>query len=268
MVSIVIPVYNAEATLDKCIQSILAQSCADLEILPVDDGSTDSSLAILRALEKQDARIRVFTQANQGASSARNLALRHATGEYIQFVDSDDTLPPDAVGQLLHAMASQDADMVIARYYEFFYGKRYLRGYFTEDALLSQEAFLAQLTRHPNSFFHAVLWNKLYRRELIAANGLCCDPSLPWGEDFAFNMQYLRYVRAVAILETPVYNYIRRMGGLAITTGIGTLLHPIASIRLKLSLYGLYKQLFIHAGLFETYRRVLPRYLFSMTIND
>ena len=103
-VSVIVPVYNAEKTLVSCIGSVLHQPFEDIEVLAVDDGSTDQSLALLREIAEQDGRVRVFAQDNSGVAAARNLALNHAVGTYVQFVDSDDLLAPDATGRMVEAM--------------------------------------------------------------------------------------------------------------------------------------------------------------------
>lgn len=98
-VSVIVPVYNAEKTLVSCIGSVLHQPFEDIEVLAVDDGSTDQSLSLLREIAAQDGRVRVFAQDNSGVAAARNLALNHAVGTYVQFVDSDDLLAPGGVGR-------------------------------------------------------------------------------------------------------------------------------------------------------------------------
>lgn len=268
LVSVIVPVYNAHKTLHMCLQSILSQSHDVLEVLLVDDGSRDQSLSILREYAKADPRVHVFSKANGGVSSARNLALEHATGEYVQFVDSDDMLLPHATARLLKAIQSQGCDMAIGRYIERFNDTRQERGYLKTDMVLSQQSLLGRLSLHPNSFYYAVLWNKLYRRDLIAQHGIRFLGGLPWGEDFAFNTQYMRYVDSAAMLSGPVYEYNRNFNGLALTTARRTVAHPIYAIRVKLALHHYYKQLYIDTGLYARYRRVLPRYLFKVTINQ
>ena len=113
-VSIIVPVYNAGKTISRCVDSILKQTCRDFELLLIDDGSTDHSGAICDDYQARDSRVRVFHQQNSGVSAARNLALREAKGEYLQFVDSDDWITPDATASLLRAARDNDCDMVIA----------------------------------------------------------------------------------------------------------------------------------------------------------
>lgn len=268
VVSVIVPVYNAEKTVRRCLDSILTQSYQYLEVLVVDDGSTDSSLATLREYEKHDPRVRVFTKENGGVSSARNVAIDQASGEYIQFVDSDDVLAVGATESMLQAMQSQDADLVIARYTEVAGNLRNQRGYLKDNMTIDQALFLDYLSAHPNSFYYAVLWNKLYRRDIIAQNDIRCDDKLPWGEDFAFNTVYFRYANQVAIISNVVYEYWRSTDGLALSTALACIKRPIYSIRVKFWLHGYYKQLYLNVGLYEKYRRVLPQYLFKVTISN
>ena len=113
-VSIIIPVYNAEKTIGRCIDSILNQEYADFELLLVDDGSTDGSGGICDAYADRDGRIQVFHQAHAGVSASRNLALDRARGDYLQFLDSDDWITTDATSSLVRAMEGGPCDMVVS----------------------------------------------------------------------------------------------------------------------------------------------------------
>ena len=117
MVSVIVPVYNAESTLRRCADSILEQSYPDLELILVDDGSKDSSPLICDSYMQKDARVRVIHKPNSGASATRNLGIAEARGHYLQFVDSDDWLTPDATEKLVAAAEAHQADLVIADFY-------------------------------------------------------------------------------------------------------------------------------------------------------
>ena len=117
-ISVILPCYNAERYLNACFESLFAQSMRDFEVIFIDDGSLDGSLAIARRCAGRDDRIRVFAQENQGVSAARNLGLSHARGEWITFVDGDDILPPDALETLLSG-AAEDVDMVVCPHETF-----------------------------------------------------------------------------------------------------------------------------------------------------
>jgi glycosyltransferase involved in cell wall biosynthesis len=112
VISVVVPVYNAERHLGQCVEAISAQPFADYEVIAVDDGSTDGSAALLAAWRARDARVRVVAQANAGPSAARNNGLAHAEGDYVWFVDADDAVAPDALGAIAATARAHDADIV------------------------------------------------------------------------------------------------------------------------------------------------------------
>ena len=268
MVSVVIPVYNAHATLRACLDSVLGQSFEALEVLAVNDGSADDSAAILEEYRRADARLRVFSLANGGVSAARNCAINQATGAYLQFVDSDDVLPHDATRSMVTALTTQRCDLVIAPYTEVLPMQRQVRGFLRNDMVLSQTDFLGRLSAHPNSFYYSVMWNKLYRRDLVILNSIRCDPELPWGEDFAFNMLYDRYVESVAVLSKPVYDYHKSLSGLTVGSARLCIAHPIYSVRIKLKLRKYYRQLYEATGLYDEYRHEISKFMFQFTINN
>ena len=117
LISIIVPVYNVEAYLDRCMESILKQTYKRLEIILVDDGSTDSSREKCDAYAKQDSRIKVIHKKNSGLSDARNAGLALATGDYIGYVDSDDWIEPDMYQSLYDACAEHDAELAVCRYF-------------------------------------------------------------------------------------------------------------------------------------------------------
>jgi len=147
MISIIIPIYNTEAYLHSCVDSLLAQTVPDLQIILVDDGSTDGSPAIAKAYAKQDKRIEVYRQTHAGQSAARNLGLSHAQGDYIAFVDADDTLTPDWCAK--HLAAIEGVDYVQSGYTRV-----------QDSAIICQKTPL-----HPYLFTSPCM--RLYRREAI-----------------------------------------------------------------------------------------------------
>ena len=116
-VSIIVPVYNAENTISRCIESILNQEYSDFELLLVNDGSTDGSGAVCDAYAARDARVRVIHKENTGVSDTRNTALDQARGTYLQFLDSDDWITPDATSSLVRAAESAQCDLVVSDFY-------------------------------------------------------------------------------------------------------------------------------------------------------
>lgn len=268
VVSIIVPVYNACETLERCVLSILNQSYRELEVLLVNDGSKDESLALMRTFALRDARVRILNQANMGVGAARNHALNQATGKYVQFVDSDDCLPERSTERMVRAIESENCEIAIGEYDECVGSQCQRRGFLKSDAVLFQAELLDRLCEHPNSFYYGVLWNKLYVRSIIIRQSIRCLTDMPWGEDFAFNMQYMRFVGSAAIVGDSVYRYYRSMNGMALRSAMMCTVHPINAIKVKMVLHQYYKQLYIDAGLYEKYKNTLSTYLFKVTINN
>ena len=263
LISIIMPVYNAEKTLAESTGSILRQTYPRWELILVDDGSRDNSLALCRRLAQQDARVRVIAQKNAGPALARNAALDEVRGEFVLFADSDDWLEPDACQRMIDAIG--DCELVIA-HYSFDLGITHTpRGLLSGDRVLSEQEFLMELIQRPGSFYFSALWNKLYRADIIRRLALRFDPFLTWGEDFAFNMQYAHAVsRGVALLSTPLYHYVKNPA----STSIRTLIHVVHSCQIKYRLYQHLKALYVEKGLYESYRPLIHRYIWNVTLTD
>lgn len=213
-VSIIVPVYNAEKKLRRCIESILKQDFTAFELLLMDDGSKDGSGNICDEYAASDDRIYVLHKENSGVSDTRNQAIRLARGEYLQFVDSDDWLTPEATGLLAGTMEKHGCDLVISDFYRVVGERLAHKGDIQEDGLLTREEFAAYMMENPADFYYGVLWNKLYKKSIIDKYKLFMDRETSWCEDFLFNMEYLRHVRTVYALHVPVYYYVKTKGSL------------------------------------------------------
>ncbi len=213
-VSVIIPVYNASKTLRRCVDSILKQDFRDFEVILVDDGSRDDSVRIAAEYEISDRRVRSVTKENGGVSSARNLGLEMATGEWVEFIDSDDWLPMDAIKLLVREMEQQKADMVIGDFYRVYEGKISRRGSIDNGSVITRDEYAEAMMKSPADLYYGVLWNKLYRRDLIEKYHVRLDEKVSYGEDMIFNLEYLLHVDSVAVLKAPVYYYIRTPGSL------------------------------------------------------
>lgn len=201
-ISIIIPVYNAGDTLSRCVDSVLAQSFGDFEVLLVDDGSTDSSAKICDEYAAKDSRVRVFHKENGGVSSARNVGLDHALGEWVCFCDADDFLPAGAWTEKLLAV---EADMLIGSYEEVKAdGRRTLR--LLDDAAYRGGAEVRRLCseRLTHPAFHT-LWGKFFRRGLL--DGLRLDGRLTNGEDTLYLLRCLAQAKACRTVKAPLYCY-------------------------------------------------------------
>ncbi len=265
LISVIIPVYNAEKTLRRAIESLHRQQYDRLQIILVNDGSRDGSDALCRALQAEDARIEYYAQENQGASGARNTALRYAKGDYYCFVDADDELLPNALPTMLESMQAGNADLVIGHFLFAVGDISADRGRIKRDAVMTDGEFVSEMVKWPTTFYFGVLWNKLYRGDIIRKNNLTFDTALDWGEDFAFNTLYLLHVHTVRALSQPVYRYFKAPNGLSVRTVLQNLGQ---ACRTKWRMYGYYKTLCMQKGVMKKYPLRIRLYFISITLID
>ena len=247
-VSIIIPVYNTEKYLRECLDSVLAQTMTDIEVLCVDDGSTDSSPEILNEYAAKDPRVTVInSEINNGLGGARNLGLPHATGKYLLFLDSDDIFDPQLVEKTYARAEETSADICVfggERYYEDT-GKRIPMPGLCRADLIPETVFSAK--DHPNEIFSIsfpAVWNKLFRREFINAEGIVF-PKLRTCEDFPFTFTALACAERITLLNEPLVSYRQRSGSLMQSQDKYNLVFYDAhrELRSRLTARGLYEPL-------------------------
>ena len=208
MLSIIIPIYNAERYLSDCLDSILNQSYSDFELLLIDDGSTDASGAICDHYAIEDSRILVIHQPNQGVSAARNKGIENAMGDWLYFMDADDTLKPDGLRQLL-SLTSEKTDMIWAGY-EVYDEHRNLTYAIEERVVKTLTITEALKNMYQPEYYHyqGYLWCKLFRRELLIHAGFRFNEHIYFNEDRLFVTQAIcASGNEVVMTTTPVYNY-------------------------------------------------------------
>ncbi len=213
-VSIVVPVYNTEAYLPACVESLLAQTHRELELLFVDDGSTDGCSAILDAYAEKDPRIRVIHTKNGGASAARNTGIDAATGVFIGFVDSDDTVEPAYVETLLKAF-SDHPQIGVGICNRFIHGHpngRKTGGTAGAGAVLSPKEAIKYAVSIGKSF-EGYLWNKLFRASIFRDPSLRLDPRISVCEDLLLCAKIFAAGQSAYYDPTPLYHYLYRESG-------------------------------------------------------
>lgn len=266
-ISVVVPVYNGAAFVERCLETVLSQK-VPLEVVVVDDGSTDGTGAVLHRLAQRDNRIRVIFQENAGVAAARNRAMAECRGEYIRFVDADDVLPENSMEALLWAVRANESDLVIARYLETVGKKTTLRGLKKTDEDVMTEDVLRHMNRWSNSFYYGALWNKLFKRSIIEEHHLQFIGGMKWGEDFCFVCQYLQYADWVRYSSDVVYEYRRNTGGMTMKQCLDCLVHPLENCKKKAFLYQQLKKLYVQRNQYAHYRHSLWQYLFRVTLNN
>jgi glycosyltransferase EpsH len=214
-VSIIVPVYNVDQYLEQCLNSIIEQTYKNIEVIVVNDGSTDSSYIIIEQFAKKDSRVKVINQINSGLSAARNTGIAIAKGNYIMFVDGDDWIDFNMVERLFLKLIN--ADLVACSYYRA-YQKFNIPRVFDIDGIFDANFFQRRLTgligeelKDPSlSDCLVTAWGKLFKAEIIKDNNLEFVSTREIGtEDLLFNLEYASYASKVYISNEPLYMYRR-----------------------------------------------------------
>lgn len=210
LISVVVPIYNVEKYLDKCVSSIVNQSYTNLEIILVDDGSTDNSGKLCEKWIQEDERIRVIHKENGGLSSARNEGLKIAQGEYIVFVDSDDYIEKDIIKICYEQICTANVDLIIFGYRTLNENYKTILDYKFEE----KEYNVFKLNKDfynmiSNSSFGYV-WNKMYKIKILKSNELIFNTEIDKREDLIFNLSLLKYIKKFKYINNIGYNYLQR----------------------------------------------------------
>ena len=272
LVSIIVPVYNAQKGLSRCLESICSQTYQKLEIIVLNDGSMDDSLAICEQFRAKDPRIVVVDKENEGVSRTRNAGLTLAQGDYIQFADSDDALDPDYTQNLVQAALQHNADLVIAPYWMVIPSNSSKTGHaletlqtslgiepeapktevhkygFLPQGVYSREDYARRLMQQPASFYYGVLWNKLYRRDLIRMAQIRFE-NVVFAEDQLFNTRYLQAAQRFAAIDEAVYCYIQNPQSVCHTQ-----VRVADMLRHRDRMYRAYRQMCIQLGVYDRFR--------------
>ena len=201
LVSVIVPIYNAEKYLERCINSILNQSYKHFELILVDDGSTDSTLSICQNFQHNDNRINVIHKKNSGVSKSRNKALEISNGDYIIFVDADDFVGENYIKNLI---PKNNEDFVYSGYKNI------------RDNLIIEEIIYKEININPfkcsKDFAYfwdktniCFVWGACYKKDIIKKNNINFDISINIGEDVIFNIEYLRYCNSVCVTKNADY---------------------------------------------------------------
>ena len=212
LITVAITCYNVAKFLSRCIESVMAQTYRNLEILLIDDGSRDNSGSICDYYETQDTRIKVVHQSNAGPGAARNLAIDMANGEYIAFVDGDDFVEPYMYEYLLQAMVKGDAKLGICRYFSDSVDEKPMLHPLSVEQnagrvmVIDREELLTLYIEESEEYtIKNAVWNKLYHKTVLEKNRM---PEQKYYEDILFTMRLLNSVETAVFIDTPLYHYI------------------------------------------------------------
>lgn len=210
LVSVVVPVYNNEKYIDKCLNSLICQTYKDIEIIVVDDGSNKSTADICDKFEECNQCIRVYHKANGGVSSARNFGLRKSNGCYIAFVDADDWVEPNFIECLVMNMENTKADLsVVAFQYEYVHNTKISTKIMSNSSFREIDVSGIWKELLYSTKIGGFLWNKLFKKEFITR---LLDENLHYSEDFVFTAEYCMKIKKAVISDTPLYHYLQDHG--------------------------------------------------------
>ncbi len=198
MVSVIVPVYNAEKYINKCVDSILNQTYKDFELILIDDGSNDNSLELIKKYAVKDSRISLFSHENKGVSYTRNLGLDLAKGDYIMFIDSDDWIESDMLEVLIQNIEKSNADISCCQY------DKNLRTDISSFEIWSREKFLSEFIMHKK--INGSLVNKLIKREAIS--NIRFNDSIKYGEDALFLWKVLLNSNSICLTNKVLYHVV------------------------------------------------------------
>ena len=219
LLSVIVPIYNVEKYLEQCLESLEAQTFKDMEIILVNDGSTDNSPIIAREHAARDGRFRLVEQPNKGFAGARNTGLEMAGGKYIGFVDSDDYIAVDMYEKLVQAAEQASADMAFCSFNQHFI--KPVRCLPKDNS--AQLALLARSGGHFRGaeeliFDDGTIWNRIYRRDMIEKHGIRFMSSMTFGEDVFFYWTALCFSQKIVAIPDCLYQYRRQRTGSQTTT--------------------------------------------------
>lgn len=207
MISIVVPAYNCVRSIQKCVDSICAQSISDWELILVDDGSNDGTDVLCDQIASKDDRIRVIHKQNGGVSSARNLGIDHAKGEYLMFCDSDDWADPEWCRILKQTVSVYPDSMCLCNYYRNTVDSETVN---RADSIQSLDECLKKNDFYTLNHYEllGLPWNKIYRHDIIDAADIRFREDLSLGEDLIFNLDYLHALKGdIRVVDKPLYHY-------------------------------------------------------------
>lgn len=218
MVSIVIPAYNCEDTIEQCLESVLNQTYEDIEVIVIDDGSKDNTYSLIEKIARKDNRVKYKKIPNSGPGGARNTGIDMATGQYLAFVDADDTVYPNYIEAMMVYMDKHDADMVLCNM-EWITEEpetgveqdKEMRSNQDKEIIVyeNKQAILEDIySIMCNSWHMNALYSKIYKLEYIQKHNVRINEELDMGEDFQFNIKCMDYVEKIVIIPDELYRYL------------------------------------------------------------
>ena len=255
-VSVIIPVYNCEATIDRCVRSLLSQTYSDFEILIVDDGSRDNTAEKVKALMTETDKVRFISAEHGGVSHARNEGLKNISGDYVMFADADDFLEKNCIERMVRAIEiSEDCDMAVSSYTRIIYGKEFPVEKLQKSGFITKRRYIENSLKDPGHHYFGVLWNKIFKSRIIKAGPVRFHEDITLGEDFVFSLDYLRMARKVNIIEDRLYNYCYQDRSTLSRVHNKTIKDCRDELSNRIKIFNNYKKALKNAGIYDELRK-------------
>lgn len=251
LISVIVPVYNAEKFLNKSIESVINQRYKNVELILVNDGSTDNSEAICNKYALADNRIKVISQENRGPSAARNTGIRHAVGTFVFFLDADDFIDSKAMEILITAYNQYQPDLVMGNFCKLENNGEILNKSVTfhpDDMPYEQKikilskadvvSYVRHFLKHPSNHLISYCWARLYKLSVIKNNTIFAHEDMRLFEDFVFNLEYLKHTNEIVFVNEPLYTYTMHNNHVSASMSIikgDSLLHDMNVFKIKAS---------------------------------
>jgi len=210
-VSIIIPVYNTELYLRQCLNTVLGQTLEDIQVICVNDGSTDGSLSILETYAKKDSRIEIINQSNRGAASARNAALQHIKGDFTHFVDSDDWLEPNLCEKAVAQLEKYNTDICYFGWFQHYYHDPCTCR--VNVPFEQPDSPLRTFEQRRELLYRFAPWHKMYRTSFLLNNGIRFNEAYPVEEDIYQNWQSIVLAETICVLPMALYHQLNNRSG-------------------------------------------------------
>lgn len=255
-VSVIVPIYNVEAYLDHCLATIEKQTFRDFEVLLINDGTPDNSMAIAARYAQRDGRFKIFNKENGGLSDARNYGLERAQGEYIVFVDSDDYLHEDYLQELYRQCTEHEADMAYCRFlHTYLKSGIKMLSMNPRKSVIERDKAMKMLIR--DNLMHSYAWNKMYKRSLFMDNDIRYP--IMYFEDVATTARLLFHANKIAVSDRYLYYYVRRAGSIMSTMNAKKINDLLLSILI-------YRDYIIYHGEYEKFRSAIKGASLKMSL--
>lgn len=267
LISVIVAFYNQEKYLSKCINSILKQSYSKLQIILVDDGSNDKSCAICDEYSKRDSRIETYHLKNGGVSKARNFGLSKAKGDFVVFIDGDDCVKKSFVKDMYDSVTQNDDDMVICQYERVWKAVHIPCKKIDNSGRYTTREYLENTLKDAGHHYFGVVWNKIYRADVIRNNNILFRENVELGEDFIFNIEYWKNSSSVKVIDKRLYLYNKNGDGASQKNK-----KDIDSCKWELynrkQIYKSYEQAFKELGLYDIHKEEILFYLVGFYIGQ